>query len=221
VIIVVGSRHDPVAASLAASWPNAGLVSAEDLTSPGWRWTDRAGAEQWVVGGNAVSDGEVTGIYVRRSRVLPDELLNIHLEDRAYLAAESQAFLIAMLGSTTARVVNPVGDGALGDELVRPELVMAAARAAGLEARPLRLTSREPPQSDAGFQAVEVVGGDAFGDAPSSWRSSAVSMLKSLSLAWAVCVFDEVGQFVALTTSAAPSPPASQALAELLARKGE
>ena len=219
LIIVVGSRHDPVAVSLAASWPNAALLSAEDLTSEGWTWTGDGGAQRWVVAGRTLDDSSVSGVFVRRSAVLPAELTHVHPDDRAYLAAETQAFLIAMLGSTAATVVNPVGDGAMGDELIRPEQWMVAAAAVGLSVRPLTLTRRALRSHEGNVHTVEVVGARAFGDTPDSLRRSAVELVGSLSLAWALCVFDSQGCFIALTTAATPSAAASEALADLLERK--
>lgn len=219
MIVVIGSRHDRVAVSLAEGWPDASLLSAEDLTSVGWVWTEDSGAQQWVVGGQTIDDRAVTGVFIRRSTVLPEELTHIHPDDRAYLAAETQAFLIAMLGATRANVVNPVGDGALGDELVRPEQWMSAAAAAGLSLRQLRLLSRDRLEHQPIQCKVEVVGRRAFGDAPTSWRSSAVELVGSLNLAWAACAFDASGGLVALTSSAAPSVEAARALGELLARE--
>ena len=70
MIVVVGSRHDPVAADLIALWPQAALCSAEDLVSPGWVWRHgRPASRSWIVDAKPIRDEDVTGVFIRRSSV--------------------------------------------------------------------------------------------------------------------------------------------------------
>src|SRR5262245_66075685 len=109
MIVVVGSRHDSVATALVEAWPNAALCSAEDLTQLGWVWRPRSSRpSQWVIDSEIVADEDITGVFVRRSTVYPEEFLSTHPEDRSYLAAEAHAFLVFVLASTHAVVANPV-----------------------------------------------------------------------------------------------------------------
>lgn len=219
MIIVVGSHHDSVAVELTRRWPNAALLSAEDLVSPGWVWSGDGARQQWVVGGQVVDDRAVSGVFLRRNRVLPEELIRIHPDDRAYLAAETQALLIAMLGSSSATVVNPVGDGALGEEVVGPEVWLAAAGALGLAVQPLTLSSHaRQDEAHVGLVHVEVVAKRGFGNAPSELVRAAVELVDSVGLLWALCAFDEQGRLVALSPSASPSLESITALGELLER---
>ena len=115
-------------------WPEAALCAAEDLTASGWLWSsadgeggrDRLGRRR-----RGRADTEVTGVFVRRSTVYPDELTGTHPDDRAYLAAEAHAFLVYVLATTRAVVVNPVSDGTLGVDALRPEQWMRVAAALG------------------------------------------------------------------------------------------
>lgn len=216
MIIVVGSHHDSIAVELARAWPSAGLLSADDLVSPGWVWSGDGALQRWVVGGQVVDDRAVTGVFLRRSTVLPEELLRIHPDDRGYLAAETQALLIAMLGSSSATIVNPVGDGALGEEVVGPEIWLTTAASQGLRVSPIRLTSRPANEARLEPLRVEVVATDAFGDAPAELKRAAVELVGSVGLLWALCVFDRQGRLVALTPSASPSTQAIPALGRLL-----
>jgi hypothetical protein len=113
VVVVVGSRHDPVATELAGSW-KAQLCGADDLVAPGWSWPAAGGPRTWLIEGVQVDDRDVSGVFVRRGTVYADELTAIHPDDRAYVAAEAHAFLSLVLASTSARVCNPVVDGAFG-----------------------------------------------------------------------------------------------------------
>jgi hypothetical protein len=216
LIVVIGSAYDRVAASMVASWPSARLVSVGDLLSPGWSWLSDETTGRWVVDGRCVSDDEITGIFLRRSNVYAEELLSIHPDDRAYAAGEAHAFLIAVLASTRARVVNPVTDAALGDDAVRPERWMNMAGDAGLRVNPIRLTdrARRPPRSR--HVRVEVVAGKSFGDAPDRCRAGAVELARMLGLQWAVCIFDGRHRLLSVSTAAAPREDASRALGQLL-----
>jgi hypothetical protein len=218
MIVVIGSRHDPVAAALVDAWPDAALCSAEDLTRPGWVWRPGSPVSpRWVIDGAVVDDEEVTGVFVRRSTVYPEEFLSTHPDDRGYLAAEAHAFLVFVLSETRAAVANPVGDGALGDEAIRPERWIRAADEAGLPVVPLRLTSGPRRPRRLHPIVVEVVGGEALGDAPARSKVAALHVARQLGLLWATLVFDGRHRLLAVTSASPPSDAATHALGHLLA----
>jgi hypothetical protein len=220
VIVVVGSRHDRVARSLVEALPTAALCGAEDLTRPGWQWPVASPEPaRWVVDGRVVDDHEVTGVLVRRTHIYPEELVSTHPDDRAYLAAESTAFLIFVLSRTAARVVNPVAAGALGDEAIRPERWMPLAAAAGLRPAPLRLRPSVMPRASRKPSTVEVVGGTAFGTAPPRLRAGATALAAALQIAYAAFVFDGQGRLVTVSSAHPPGRAARRALASLLAKR--
>lgn len=217
MIVVVGSRHDPVAAALVDQWPSAALCSAEDLTRSGWAWSsDPRGPSRWVVDGAVVDDHVVTGVFVRRSAVYPEELVGTHVEDRAYLAAESHAFLVFVLTATGATVVNPTTGGALGDEAMGPERWMPAAADAGLPVAGLRMTSGRLRPRPRETTVVQVVGDQAFGAVALPARR-AVTIVGKLGLLWAVVAFDSRHRLVDVTTTPPPGKDATVALGRLLA----
>ena len=217
MIVVVGSRHDPVAAALVEAWEGAALCSAEDLTRPGWAWSSTAPASsRWVVDGAVVEDRLVTGVFVRRSRVYADELSSTHPDDRAYLAAESHAFLVFVLATTRATVVSQAADGTLGDEGLGPERWMPAATGLGMQVAPLRLASRRVAARRLTTSVVEVVADQAFGDVPARSAARAVALVEALGLRWAAVVFDGRHRVVAVTGARSPGAEATAALARLL-----
>jgi hypothetical protein len=225
VIVVAGSRHDPVAAELVRRWPAAALCDADDLMAPGWRWQARASpgpdARRWVVGGEVVPDAEVTGVFLRRAAVHADELAGTHPDDRAYLAAEALAFLVFVLATTGAVVVNPVSEGTLGVDALRPERWMHVAAELGVAVAPLRLSTKAPsagsrPGPGARPESlVEVVAGEA--SPAGTFADAAAAVADSLGLRWAVAGFDGAGRLSTLTTTPAPSPEAAARLGVLLA----
>jgi hypothetical protein len=109
VIAVVASRLDPESRSVVADWStaDAALLSAEDLTSAGWTFNvgdARSGSA--VIDGRRIKTAEITAVLTRRPSVLPEELTRIHPDDRAYVAAETNAFLVAWLSALPCVVVN-------------------------------------------------------------------------------------------------------------------
>ena len=222
MIVVVGSRHDNVAQSLVDALPGAALCSAEDLTRPGWAWPVASPeGRRWVVDGRVVEDREVTGVLVRRSGVYPEELLGTHPDDREYLAAEATAFLVFVLSRTGARVANPVADGALGDEAIRPERWMPLAAGLGIEPVSLRVKRGQAPLIPAAATVVEVVARDAIGGASPRLRKASVALADELGLLYASFVFDGKGRLLAVSAARPPGAKALDALASLLGRRGE
>jgi hypothetical protein len=218
MIVVIGSRHDTVAAALVDAWPNAALCSAEDLTRPGWVWRlNRSQSSRWVIGGEIVDDEDITGVFVRRSAIYPEEFLSTHPDDRTYLAAETQAFLIFVLAATRALVATPVADGALGDEAIRPERWILMARQAGVSVAPLRLTSNRLHRRQLHPVVVEVVGSEVFGNAPLQSKAAALKIVHQLNLLWAAVVFDGRHRLLTITSARPPCDEAVHALGCLLA----
>lgn len=220
MIVVVGSRHDPVATGLVARWPPAALCSAEDLVSQGWVWRhDQSGARIWIVDGKPVCDDEISGVFIRRSTVYPEELNTIHPADRAYLASEAHAFLTFVLATTRARVVNPVRDGAFGEEALPPALWISAAAEAGIMTRPVRRTSEPRRAPKYRSYEIDVVGERAFGEARPKIRAASARLARILGIAWGKLLFDTRDRLVLVSAAGTPSARAAAALGRLLEGK--
>jgi hypothetical protein len=220
VIVLVGSRHDRVSQELTARWSNAVLCSAEDLVAPGWVWGNHDPvARTWVASGQQIPDAQVSGVFVRRSAVYPEELTPVHPEDRAFLAAETQAFLTFVLATTAARVVNPVVDGAFGEEALRLERYGDAAARAGSAFRPIRVTTERTRRTRYAVSEVEVVGQEAFGRSSARVQQRALRLAATLGLLWAVVLFDSRSRLVTLTAARAPTEAAADALGRLLSAR--
>src|ERR1051325_11515909 len=217
MIGVGGSSHDSVAPDLVASWPQAALCSAEDLVRPGWVWRHGQSASRtWVVDAKRVSDGDLTGEFVRGATVYPEELMTTHPADRAFLASETHAFLTFVLATTSARVVNPVIEGAFGEEALRPHRWSAAASELGISIRPLRGTSEPRRRTTYRTSQVEVVGDEVFGDVPRRLLDSSRRLAQALGIGWGVFLFDARSRLVTVTASRRPSGVAAVALGHFL-----
>jgi hypothetical protein len=221
MIVVVGSRHDAVAIDLVARWPGAALCSAEDLVRPGWVWRrGHAASRTWMVEASAVGDDDVTGVFIRRSAVYAEELVTTHPADRTFLAAEAHAFLTFVLATTSARVVNPVVDGAFGEEALRPERWTAVASEVGIRMCPVRVTSEARRQPNACASELEVVGGDVFGRASARMLDAARRLVHGLGADWGVLLLDARHRLITVTGARRPSVRAAAALARLLEARG-
>jgi hypothetical protein len=109
LIAVVGSELDQAACDLVDAWSAAGavLLSAEDLCTSGWVFHATSNGEgSFVAGGIRRQNDELYGVVVRRPGVAPEELRWIATEDRQYVAAEINAFLVAWLSALPCAVLN-------------------------------------------------------------------------------------------------------------------
>jgi len=183
VLVVVGSRHDP-GAEIVKQWERwgAALLSAEDLSAPGWRYNpaDRR-ASRAVIDGRTVRETDIRGVLVRRPQVLPQELAHIATADREFVATEMGAFLFAWLSHLQCRVLNrPRGTSLCGPNWRSQQWTQAAAKI-GLAVEPSRW--QVPPRAKANVrtsaresrqpvQAV-IVGERCLGDIPSDQADGA------------------------------------------------
>lgn len=109
MISVLASELDSEAQSVVADWSACGaaLLSARDLTTAGWEYrpADPASGVA-VVGGRRIPVANLQGVLTRRPAVLSEELTWVDPGDRQYVAAETNAFLVAWLSSLPCPVVN-------------------------------------------------------------------------------------------------------------------
>jgi hypothetical protein len=219
VIAVAGSRHDAVAQELVRRWPAAALCDVDDLITRGWRWPASSGTAErtWVIDGATIPDREVTGVFLRRSTVYPDEFPRTHRDDRTYLAAEVHAFLVFVLATTGAMVVNPVRDAAFGADALGPERWMPIASRLGVAVAPLRITSAARPRPSHPTTIIEVVGSEPLAASPITLADAAVAVTRALGLTWAVAAFNDEGRLSAISITSPPSTEAASRLGQLLA----
>jgi hypothetical protein len=159
VLLVLASASDQIAAAFTrASAGRARLVTAADLSTPGWLATVPArGAAVAAVGGEQVPSAALDGVLVRLDLVRPSELGHIVPADRAYVAAEMTAFLRYWLSLLDCPVLNPPGGACLSGPGWPAEQWLHAAAGAGLAAR--TATPGQP------LEHVTVVGDRVLGPA--------------------------------------------------------
>lgn len=191
MLVVVASRHDEVAQALVSRWKasDARLLTCEDLSGAGWRYGPGApDLSTAVVGGRRVRCREITGVLTRLAGVPVSDLGHIASADRAYVAAEMTAFLMAWLSGLKCSVVNRPTPLCLSGPNWRPEQWTHAASALGIPARPVeRHVARgsaevSPTDGASSLTTVTVVGNRCFGTENEVLRGQARSLAKAASV---------------------------------------
>ena len=174
MIVVVASRHDKAARLTVARWrlQDAVLLTCEDLSTSGWRHylSDRA-ASRIVASGRVIPESAVRGVLVRRPWIFEQELVNIAISDREYVAAEMNAFLLSWLSQLSRPVLNrPAGSSLCGPNWRPQQWAQAASRAGfAIETVRSRVPSAGPRKSKPSKSQMEhsgevtVVGNHCFG----------------------------------------------------------
>lgn len=173
MIVVIGRVGEEVPESLVDQWRSrdAALLSPGDLSQPGWRHVpfsaSDAGDGQAVVAGEEVAMSDIEAVVSTIDTITTADLPQIVRQDRAYVAAEMRAFLLAWLTTIRCPVLNPPTPLSLAGCGWRPEHWALAAGALGIPTE----TVAEPVEEDQGARddggfTVSQVGEDVV-DAPS------------------------------------------------------
>ncbi len=172
MLLILASQYDEAARALARCWSSydAALLSPDSLCREGWRYDDaRPEGSRAVVDGTPLRAEELRGVLVRLPSVPQDELVQLRPEERAYVAVEMTAFLLAWLSHLPCPVLNRPTAQCLAGPGWRPEQWLHAAARAGLPTVPLRrgtgeLGSVPAPTDDATpLACVTVVGRRCLG----------------------------------------------------------
>jgi hypothetical protein len=171
VIVILARQEDASARLLAARWSAQGalLLSPKDLSTSGWQYNPLAPeANAAVISRRSICCSEITGVLTRLSWVFQDELMHIAPIDRAYVASEMNAFLLALLHGLTCPLLNRPTPMCLAGPGWRKEQWVNCAARLGIPVHPVRREARlsdglstEDPQSSC--QTVTVVGDRCFG----------------------------------------------------------
>lgn len=133
MIAVLGSQLDEATRGLVGAWSAEGavLISAKDLCTRGWVFHATSDCDgSFVASGIQRPIATLCGVVVRRPAVVAEELPWIAPEDRHYVAAEINAFLVAWLSALPCPVLNrPTATSLCGPAWSQTYWQVAAARA--------------------------------------------------------------------------------------------
>ncbi len=169
MLIILAKREDTGAAWLADRWGShdAVVVSPADLSQPGW--THYVGSQRPSrvrIGGRDVREEDISGVLVRAANVGPEDLDHIVPSDRAYVAAEMTAFLLAWLSGLACPVLNRPTAQSLGGPAFHGEQWVHFASLIEIPTMPVRRDSFKANlivENDPGCE-LTVVGNACFGD---------------------------------------------------------
>ena len=181
--LIVAASDDVVAQTLTSLWDGTHLVTPLGLSKPGWRYDPaRADASRVVTHDGALIDArDVRGVYVRLSHVRVEDLQHIVEHDRAYVAAEMTAFLLAWLTQLSCPVVNRPVPYCLAGPCWRPERWARTAAKLAIPVRSVRRDSADnaewaAPSAPIG---VTVIGDRWFGEMTDLTGEQAVQLARA------------------------------------------
>jgi hypothetical protein len=203
-LVVIANAWDGDASGFVARRTRAGaaLLTPRDLSRPGWHFRlDDPAATVAVAGGQRFRLHDAGGVLMRLAAVTEVDLPHIHAEDRAFVAAELTAFLLAVLTQADVPVVNrPTPQCLCGPGWHDAKWRHAAARL-GLPVLPARWRAARDAccdnEEEAAVAAVTVVGEACLGTA------SAQLVLAARTLAKMACA-----EMLTVEYAGSPASPA-------------
>src|SRR5215831_16423869 len=113
-------------------------MTPADLSQPGWKFRVGDVAHSMaMIAGQPVPSAAIAGVLTRLPGVAEHDLPHIVASDRAYVAAEMSAFLLAWLTALDCPLVNRPTPQCLSGPMWRPEQWVVAANSLGIPARPV------------------------------------------------------------------------------------
>lgn len=199
MLVIVSSNYDTGAQELRARWGNqcARILSCEDLATAGWAFSPGSRDSVAVIGGQVIRSSEITGILCRRPAIFAEELLHTAPDDRAYVAAEMNAFLLAWLSAQRCPVLNrPVAPSLSGPNW-RPEQWIHAAARLGIPVRPYTRSAPARFDAVAADESIEVtvVGSRCIGGRDGVHAPQARELARAAGVELLSVLFDADGRF--------------------------
>ncbi len=109
MLVILASRQDAVAQSLAARWSaeEVALLTPAGLSVSGWRhYPGAPEASASTLNGREIAEGDITGVLSRMWGVGEFDLPHITPADRGYVSTEMTAFLTSWLYGLRCPVLN-------------------------------------------------------------------------------------------------------------------
>jgi hypothetical protein len=167
MLLIVAQQNDLAAVSLVERWRSRGaaLITARDLSAPGWKYELPAKRpSRFVAGGSVRSSSDVCGVLTRLPAVSGSELSYVAPEDRSYVSSEMTAFLLAWLSALSCPVLNRPTPNCLCGPNWRIEEWIYLAAGLGIPVRSFRRsTSQADSRGTEPGVPVTIVGQQCFG----------------------------------------------------------
>jgi hypothetical protein len=175
MILILASAADLEAARFVQEWqrPEVHLLTPADLSTAHWfHAMPRSGTNRFGVGDKPYDTDAIRAVLVLLPGIREVDLGQIVPEDRAYVAAEMNAFLFFWLNDLTCSVINRPQAGSLMGPAWGLERWRWEARAVGLP-----LCARVPDSE--GLKTISVVGEQTFGTDDDHLQKAAMRLTRS------------------------------------------
>ena len=164
-LLLLARGGDPVIATLRQVWPQRLChVDIVDFARAGWRYV--VGCPELATacaGGRVLGIDQVAGVLCRIPSILPQDLEELHQEDRTFAASEMNAFLRAWLMQLSGRVCNEPSTASLAGPAWHPMRWRWLANQLGVPAVPGSFPTLDARGRDTRFKGerlTAVVAGD-------------------------------------------------------------
>lgn len=202
MVLVLASRWDGAVPALlqGKAGTNVAVITCAELSQIGWQLgVASPTALGAAVAGAIVPAEQITGVITRLATITERELPHIVAADRAYVAAEMRAFVLAWLQQLRCPILNRPSPVCLMGPASQPAWWIWQAAHVGLRVEPLRIQvdqqgvtlSTRPEQSC----AITVVGQQTFGPGAATLhtavqRLAAAAQVELLRVHWSSSAAD-------------------------------
>jgi hypothetical protein len=199
-VVILASAADAVAIQLPArlARPDVVVVTPSDLSQPGWWYRPGRRESAIVVGGERLESHNIAAVVTRVPWIAEAELPHIVASDRAFVAAEMGAFLLAWLSEIDCPVANRPRPNCLCGPFWRHERWVLEAARIGLDVEPvLRRANADGGEyvspATARRTSVTVVGERCFGDADGQLGAYALRLARATGVETLTAHFADSG----------------------------
>jgi hypothetical protein len=178
---------------------NVKTLTAKDLSSSGWYYDDSDEKNsRCVIGSEILVENDIDGVITRLPTITEDQLPHIIADDRAYLASEMTAFLLAWLSSLSCPMLNRPTANCLSGPYRRPEQWAHCASKMGLpvveHVQSVNHGARNISSPSEGPATVVVIGDRYVGDVHPRLASCAGKIARASGVDFLAVDFTHQGQ---------------------------
>lgn len=172
MVVVLANCDDETAQTFARHYRSRAvrLLTPPDLSLPGWSYSPgQVQTSQAVVSGRRVPARRIAGVITRLAAVREQDIPHIQETDRAYVAAEMNAFLLAWLTELPCPILNRPAPSCLAGRWWCHEQWIQAAHQLGIPVAPIHHDAahggshRIPGSARSRAVTVTLVGQQHFG----------------------------------------------------------
>lgn len=171
-------------------------MDVNDLSTAGWSvWPGCSSASSVVLEGRVIPCDEIVGVITLRPAIFQQELHDVVVADRDYVASELNAFLWAWLSGLSCPVINPPTTGCLSGPAWPLErwLHLAERLEIPLNAASLRMKRRDDPSGLPPLCSTSILGELTSDGADQSLTAHTRALARAAGATFLTATFDSNG----------------------------